>query len=403
MTKSFPSQFRIEQIKLIEDGLRVDNAVIEIRNSSITYAGDQVNAPTGGAKGMDGTGWTAVPAFIDLQVNGGYGLDFTEQPEGLLSVAARLPESGVAAFLPTFITSPLKDYPQKLAAVAQAKKAGGLSARVLGAHLEGPFLAPASRGAHPMALFCDPTPENLRSFDPLDAVSLVTLAVERAEGLRAAAWLRERGVAVSIGHSVATAEQASQAFEVGVGYATHLYNAMPPLLHRQPGLVGAVLTSDQVRAGLIADGLHSHPLMVDLAYRCKGARGITLVTDSMSAMGMPFGHYSIGGQDVTLDETGARQSEGRLAGSVLKMDEAVRNMIAFTGCSLAEAVRMASLTPAEVLGMDDRLGHIKSGYPANLVILDADLHVQATLIEGQIAYATPSAAQRLAALSGLPA
>jgi N-acetylglucosamine-6-phosphate deacetylase len=394
MTTS-PTSLKIDQLKLIEDGQTFENAAVEIHDGRFSYAGPQAAAPHTGGKSIDGRGWIAVPGYIDIQVNGAYGLDFTEQPEGLLTVAERLPSSGVVAFLPTFITSPLEGYHRKLLAVAHAKKADGPGARVLGAHLEGPFLDLAARGAHPVAYFREPTPENLACFDPIEAVSLVTLAVEHPDGLRAVAWLRERGVTVSIGHSAATAEQARQVFAAGVHYTTHLYNAMPTMQHRQPGLVGAALTNPQVRCGLIVDGLHSHPLMVDLAYRCKGAQGITLVTDCLAAMGMPHGHYSIGGQDVTLDESGARQSEGRLAGSVLRMDEAVRNMIAFTGCSLPEAVRMASLTPAETLGLQDRLGHVKTGYAANLALLDTDLHVEATFVDGRLAYATAAAAEKL--------
>lgn len=391
-----PDSFALQPVAIVDDGRTVHPATVIIQHGKITYAGPQkAQDELVGVPVLDGSGWFATPGWIDLQVNGGYGYDFTEQPESIAVVAARLPETGVTAFLPTFITSPLRDYPQKLSEVRQAQGNAGASSRVLGAHLEGPFLSPASRGAHPASLFCDPSPDSWQYFDPIQAVRMVTLAAERNGGGEAVRWLRDHGVVVSIGHSAATAEQAQQAFAEGTRYVTHLYNAMPPLHHREPGLVGAALIEPAVRCGLIVDGIHCHPLMVNLAYRCKGPTGITLVTDAMAAMGMPPGQYSIGGQTVWLDETGARQAEGRLAGSILHMDQAVRNMISFCGCSLAEAVRMASATPAQVLEMDGQTGHLKTGYPADLVLLDETYHVQATLIGGQLAFSTAQAEQRL--------
>ncbi|HEX7972940.1 MAG TPA: N-acetylglucosamine-6-phosphate deacetylase [Anaerolineales bacterium] len=387
-----PESVAIRNLRLMDDCTVGENAAVAVIQGKIAYAGPAAGLPAQpGLPYIDGQGWYAAPGFLELQLNGAYGYDFTGQPESIPLVAARLAESGVTAFLPTIITSPLEDYPSRLAAVAAAQKSSEPGAKVLGAHLEGPFLNPASRGAHRAALFCDPTLDALRYFDPIAAVCLVTLAVERNGGLDAVRWLQARGVTVSIGHSAATAEQAGQAFAAGVRYATHLYNAMPPLHHREPGLIGALLTDPSVRCGLIVDGIHSHPLMVDLAYRCKGAAGLTLVTDAISAMGMPPGQYTIGGETVWVDGTAVRQSEGRLAGSVLSMDQAVRNMVSYTGCSPAEAVCMASATPAEVLGLGDRLGHLKPGFPADLVLLDPALRVQATFVRGQAAFVTPQA------------
>jgi N-acetylglucosamine-6-phosphate deacetylase len=212
-------------------------------------------------------------------------------------------------------------------------------------------------------------------------------------------WLQERGVVPSIGHSGATAEEAQQSFSAGVRFATHIFNAMPALHHRQPGLVGALLTTPGVRVGLIADAIHCHPVMLELAYRCKGAAEISLVTDAMAAMGMPPGQYSIGGQAVFVDDSSARLENGKLAGSILCMDQAVRNMVTHTSCSFADAVHMASAVPADVLGMGDRLGHIKKGYSADIILLDDSLHIQATLVAGQIAYATPEAIRKLTKVS----
>ncbi len=165
---------------------------------------------------------------------------------------------------------------------------------------------------------------------------------------------------------------------------------MPPLHHRKPGLIGALLTQSAVRCGLIVDGIHVHPAMVKLVYQSLGAGGITLVTDAMAAMGMPPGTYAIGDQTVIVDDISARLENGTLAGSILRMDQAVTNMVQFSGCSMAEAVRMASTTPAEVLGIQDRFGHVLSGFPANLILLNANGQVQATWIEGYLAYQSAS-------------
>lgn len=390
MTLTTPTHdFTLVGVTLIEDGEAIENAAIVVKTGQIVYAGPLANlSPLPADRLISGQEWLVASGFIDLQLNGAYGLDFTRQPETISTVAARLPETGVVAFLPTFITSPLDTYPDKLAAVtaAQRKTEGAL---VLGAHVEGPFLNPVQRGAHNAAWICPPTPATLAHLFPLEAVRLLTLAPEQPDGLAAVRWLRQQGVIVSAGHSGATAAEAEAAFEAGVTYGTHLFNAMSPLHHREPGLPGALLTSTQVKCGLIADGIHVHPQMLRLAWQCRGAAGLTLVTDAMAAMGMPPGEYGIGDQVVLVDKTGARLHDGRLAGSILQMDEAVRNTVAFTGCSAAAAIRMASTTPAEVLGLSHQMGHVRPGYPANLVILNRSLQVQATFIAGEVKFAAP--------------
>jgi N-acetylglucosamine-6-phosphate deacetylase len=392
---TLPGVFSINNVCLVEGGKIINNTVIGVENGEISFADRQDNFPQKDQISFDLDGWFVSAGFIDLQLNGAYGYDFTETPESITQVAKRLPETGVVAFLPTFITSPLSKYPQILAATLSAQQSRGSSARILGAHLEGPFLNPAFPGAHPTALLFEPTFDRLSMYSPIEAVRLVTLAVERLGGIQAVQWLQERGVVTSIGHSGATAEEAQQSFSAGVRYATHIFNAMPVLHHRQPGLVGALLTTPGIRVGLIADAIHCHPVMLELAYRSKGAAEISLVTDGMAAMGMPPGQYSIGGQAVLVDESSARLENGKLAGSILCMDQAVRNMVTHTSCSFADAVHMASAVPADVLGMGDRLGHIKKGYSADIILLDDSLHIQATLVQGQIAYATPEAIRKL--------
>lgn len=326
------------------------------------------------------------PGFIELQLNGAYGADFSNDGYSVASVAARLPETGVTAFLPTIITSPWETYPNRLSQVREAMRAtrGATGAQPLGVHLEGPYLSPARRGAHNQAFLRLPNVDEMQPWADESITRIVTLAPELPGALDAIRALRGKGIVVSAGHSNATYAEATADFEAGITWGTHLYNAMRGLGHREPGLPGALLSAS-VPCGLIADGIHVHPAMVKLAFKAKGAQGITLVTDAMAAMGMSPGRYQLSDREVVVDETSARLADGTLAGSILTMDQAVRNVIEFTGCSLAEALTMATATPARVLGLD-RKGRIAPGYDADLVILDESLRVERTIVAGKSVY-----------------
>lgn len=326
---------------------------------------------------------TIVPGFIDLQLNGAYGYDFTRNGETVADVAARLPATGTTGFLATIITSPMEIYPARLREIKEAsQKAPG--SHILGVHLEGPYLNPRRAGAHdPTFLRPIDVSEILAWADP-SIVKMVTLAPELPAALDAVRALRQQNIVVSAGHSAATFEEATAGFAAGISWGTHLFNAMNPLGHRGPALAGALLVSD-VPCGLIVDGIHVHREMVKLAYRLKGSRGITLITDAMEAMGMAPGAYCLADRDVIVDHEAARLPDGTLAGSILTMDAAVRNMIAFTGCSLADAVHMASSLPAQILNLDQK-GRIAVGYDADLTVLDEKLRVALTWVGGKLAY-----------------
>ena len=307
------------------------------------------------------------PGFVELQINGAYGVDFTTDAGTIVEASARLPSAGVTAFAPTIITSPFDGYPRRLAeARAAARAAQG--AEVLGLHLEGPYLSPRRPGAHdPNLLRAIDVDEMLAWAEP-DIVRIVTLAPELPGAATAIKALRSRGILVSIGHSNASYEEAMAAFDAGIAWGTHLYNAMNPLGHREPGLMGALLVSP-VPVGLIADGVHSHPAVVKVAYRCKGAAGIAIVTDAMEAMGMAPGTYRLADRNVIVDGKTARLADGTLAGSILTMDAGVRNMVEFTGCPWTEALAMASATPARIMGLA-RKGRIAVGCDADLTVID---------------------------------
>ncbi len=318
------------------------------------------------------------PGWIDLQLNGAYGFDFSTDGRTVAEVAWRLPETGVTAFLPTVITSPWEAYPCRLREIGEALRLSG-GARPLGVHLEGPYLNPVKKGAH-TAGFLRP-PDAVEALGLADeSVRLVTLAPELPGALDVIRRLKSRGIVVSAGHSNATCEEADGGFEAGIGFVTHLFNAMSGLGHRDPGLPGAALASG-VPCGFIADGVHTHPSVMKLVYRAKGPDGIVLVTDAMEAMGMPAGKFRLSDREVQVDRHSARLADGTLAGSILTMDQAVRNAVRFTGCLPAEAFRMASTTPAQVLGLEDK-GKIFIGADADLVVLDEALVVTHTFVQG---------------------
>jgi N-acetylglucosamine-6-phosphate deacetylase len=321
------------------------------------------------------------PGFIDLQVNGFAGNDAAGGEDAIAAISAALPRTGVTAFLPTLISAPVEVGAQFTAAVAGASSPG---ARVLGAHLEGPFLNPAFRGAHERACLADPSPDRVAVVAGARP-RLTTLAPELPGALEAIARLRAAGIVVSAGHTGADFEQGQKAIAAGVRFGTHLYNAMPAAHHRRPGIVLALLLDTRVTVGLIADGEHVHPAICEQVARLKGSRRVALTTDQTAAAGAPAGDYLLSGRPVVSDGRSVRLPDGTLAGSASTMDELVRRMAALPGMNSARALTMASTAPARVLG-ERGLGRIRTGGCADLVLLDADLGVRLTMVGGVVRY-----------------
>ncbi len=325
------------------------------------------------------------PGFCDLQVNGLAGFDAALGAEAIAAIAARLPAYGVTAFCPTVITGPLERLVAAPHEAAKAAGAPGPQARVLGIHQEGPFLSPRKRGAH--------NPDQLRLPDAaaVDRVlaarpRIVTLAPELPGALEAIARLAAAGIIVSVGHSDAGEEEARAGFRAGARMATHLFNAMSPLGHRAPGVPGAVLTAPGVTAGLIADGLHVAPALLEIACRLKGPGGIALTSDAVAAAGAAPGRYRLGTQVVVSDGRRITLEDGvTLAGSMAATDVLVRTMARLRGAGPVAAIAMATSTPARLLG-ETGWGTLSRGLAADLVVLDRDLGVEATLVAGKVAY-----------------
>jgi N-acetylglucosamine-6-phosphate deacetylase len=313
--------------------------------------------------------------LIDLQVNGAFGVEVGDSAQALHHLAKHLPRTGVTAFLPTLVSSPPELYRRALLAFEEAGTPPG--ARALGYHFEGPFLSAARAGAHRVDAIRNAPADLLTTWCATDALRLVTLAPEREGADARIALLRDRGVVVSLGHTSATFEEMTRGIDQGATMITHLYSAMSGFEHRAPGAVGAALLDDRVTAGLIVDGVHCDPASVRLALRAKGPEGIALVTDSIAGAGMSPGVYQIDGRDILVDATTARLPDGTLAGSVLTLDQAVRNMASWGGVTPAAALRMATEVPARILGLSQK-GRLVRGADADLVLFDADLGVVAT-------------------------
>jgi N-acetylglucosamine-6-phosphate deacetylase len=326
------------------------------------------------------------PGLIDLQVNGAFGHEVGGDPAALAALAAALPRTGVTSFLPTLVSGPADSYRAGAAALRAAAAAPG--ARRLGLHLEGPLLSTARVGAHdPVAVEGgDAALEAvLDELVSSDALRIVTLAPERPGALALIRRLRDAGVVTSLGHTDARYAELIAGVDAGASLVTHLYNAMRPFQHREPGSVGAALTDDRLTVGLIADGVHAHPAALNLALRAKGWERVALVTDAVSATGQPPGTYALGGAPLVSDGETARRPDGTLAGSTLTLDRAVRVMVERAGAHVEEALSMASAVPARLLDRDD-LGRLAAGCAADLVLWSAALEVQATFVGGRPFY-----------------
>lgn len=356
------------------------NAVL-VEDRVITWVGagrppahvdEEVNAPEGGL---------IAPGFIDLQVNGFGGHDAAGGSDEIAAISDLLPATGVSAFLPTVISAPV-DVGAKFAASARAAEAPG--ARVLGAHVEGPFINPSFRGAHERSCLAAPT---AAAVDVIAAARprLITLAPELPGALEAIATMVRVGIVVSAGHSGADFDQGRLAIDAGVRFGTHIYNAMPPVHHRRPGIALALLLDERITVGLIADGEHVHPEVCVQLVRVKDSQRIALTTDQTAAAGAPPGRYSLTGRPVVSDGMVVRLEDGTLAGSAATMDDLVRRMAHLPGMTASRAIAMASTVPARVLG-EKGLGRIRAGACADLVVLDAELKVQLTMVDGGIRF-----------------
>lgn len=354
--------------RVLTDGDWVDRDVV-IGDGRIA------DRPASDEPAIDASGCLVAPGLVDLQCNGAAGIDLRVEPEGLWRMGAELGRWGVTSWLPTIVTSAPDVIARAQDALLAGPPTGWRGASPLGLHLEGPFLSPDAAGAHRVDLLRLPSIDGIDRWRPDRGVRMVTMAPELPGALPVIELLASRGIVVSVGHSQASADHVEAAIAAGARSVTHLFNAMSPLHHREPGVAGVALSDERLTVGLIADGIHLDQRIVALAERALGDR-LVLVSDAVALLGVE-------GVDPV---DGVRLRDGTLAGSVLPLVQAVRNLVEFSGCSPGRALAAAGAVPAALLGDAER-GTLRAGARGDAVVLDGDLSLVATVVDGETIHA----------------
>jgi N-acetylglucosamine-6-phosphate deacetylase len=384
---------------------KFDHPIVVVEDGAIVKLGTRTGVEASSNQAIHDFGDSIiVPGFVDIHVHGSAGCEVM-QADGAQrwNFEQFLARHGVTSYYPTTLAAPLDLTQGALERLANAiegdeREDAGRNgrARPLGIHLEGPFLSHARRGVH---LPEDLIPPSIEVFNKLwqaarGHIRLMTIAPEVGGALEVIAEAAGRGVCVSLGHSDADLESTRRAVAAGARHATHTFNAMRPMRHRDPGIVGEILTNPRLTADVIADGVHVDPLMVQLFLKVKGVEAAVLITDATSATGMPDGKYQLGFLEVEVKD-GKCMHDGRLAGSVLTMDRAIRNAMNFAGWDLQQAVRIATANPARVAGAQNK-GTLKPGADADFVVLTANGEVRATVVKGKVVRENANSASRRA-------
>lgn len=373
--------FAITNARIFDGTAFHDGKAVLIRDGKIDALVERSDIPAG-MKIIDGDGQNLSPGLIDVQVNGGAGVLFNDTPtvDGIRAMMAGHRQYGTTAMLPTLITTHRDRMVSAIQAVQEAIESGVPG--IVGIHLEGPYLNTERKGVHPADII---RPMEDDAIELLTRLSngriIVTLAPEKAEKGKIRA-LADKGVLVCAGHTAGTYDDIQAALEEGLRGITHLFNAMSPLAHREPGVAGAAMADEQTWCGLIVDGYHVHPAAAKIAIRAKAPGKIMLVTDAMPTVGAANKRFTLGGEEIIATDGRCALADGTLAGSDLDMISAVRNCVEMVGIGLEEALRMASLYPAAFLKLDDRMGRIAPGYRADLILFDEDFKVTRSWING---------------------
>jgi N-acetylglucosamine-6-phosphate deacetylase len=368
------------------------NAIVISDEGRIAYVGPMENAPQTGGKRIDLRGLFVVPGFIDIHVHGGDGISFgssSSPMEELCAYSEWVLSSGVTGYLCSLAAPDDRGLIDLVGRYVEALEDGVPGAEPLGIHLEGPFINKEKKGAF------NPSWLRLPSLEEAEAVLAagrgwirqITLAPELPGASQLAARCREEGVVVSLGHTNSDYAEASAALRGNFTHVTHTFNAQSGFHHREPGVFGAILASDQVTAELIADNIHVHPGAMKILVRCLGVERVVLITDAMAGAGLPDGTYNLVGQTVSVKDGQATLPDGTLAGSTALMNQCVHNINQSAGVPLAESVKMATLTPARAMGFADRLGSLSTGREANLTVIDKHVNVRLTILRGRVVYA----------------
>ncbi len=338
-----------------------------------------------GAEVIEGKDKYIVPGYIDIHVHGGGGSDVMDGDyEAINQIAIAHSHFGTTSFLPTTMTMSKDKIIRSLRSICEAVKKGTAGAEILGIHMEGPYINPEKKGAQREEDIKKISLGEFLEFNQASGnlIRLVTIAPE----MPGAIGLIKQGIIASVGHTNATYVQTQAGIQAGLSHVTHTFNAMRGLHHREPGVIGAALTSPELTVEVIADGIHIHPIVLKILTKIKEGEKIVLITDSMRAAGLKEGTYDLGGQEVIVTKGQARLKDGTLAGSVLTMDKAVKNMASKVGVPLPKAIQMASFNPARSIGIDDKKGSLEPGKDADIVILNKNLETELTIVAGKIVY-----------------
>ena len=360
-------------------------AAIEMENGKI------VNVLPYGSKpaDVDYGNKRIVPGFLDIHCHGAYEFDTNDaNEEGLRAWTKGMVKEGTTALLATTITQSEEVLTNAVANVAKVMEEGYEGAEILGVHLEGPFISKDFIGAQPLEYVAEPNVEVFKHYEEVSGnnIKLVSMAVEVEGAEKLVSYLASRGIVASIGHSNAKYADVEKAIKAGASNVTHTYNAQKPIHHREVGTVGSAMLFDELTCEAICDGIHLSGPAIKLLWKNKPADKFVLITDAMRAKHMPDGDYELGGQPVIVRNNEARLPNGVLAGSVLRMNYAVRNVMKFLDLPLEEVVKYASINPARNLGIDHEVGSIKVGKRANLVVVDENLEVYMTIRDGIVIY-----------------
>ncbi|MCW4049845.1 MAG: N-acetylglucosamine-6-phosphate deacetylase [Candidatus Bathyarchaeota archaeon] len=369
----------VTPFKVINDGQ------LELEGVTITYAGPR---RTTSGKVKDYGDNIITPGFIDIHIHGGAGYDAMDpEQEALNKISEYLAGGGVTGFLATTQTAPLIQTLNALRRIRDAVKAGTTGAKLLGAHMEGPFISPVKKGAQRESSIRSPTINEIAEVLQVSdgALKIVTLAPEVEGAVEVIRWLADHAVVVSAGHTESSYEEACEAIDAGLSHMSHFFNGMRGFHHREPGVVGAGLIDDRVTVELVADGLHVHPAVLRLAAVAKGPSMVALVSDSIKPAGLPDGEYQIDGRTLILGGGLVKLPSGVIAGSSIRLNDAVRNMVN-VGLPLSDAVQMATDTPARILGLTPRMGRLEPGSDADIVVMDQTYRVLETLVDGETVY-----------------
>lgn len=329
------------------------------------------------------------PGYIDIHVHGGGGSDVMDEDyEAINQVAITHSRFGTTSFLPTTMTMSKDKIIRSLCNIHEAVKKGTAGAEILGVNIEGPYINPKKKGAQKEEDIRLPSIEEFSAFNKASGnlIRLVTIAPEISGAIELINYLHKQGIVASVGHSNSTYAQVQAGIKVGLSHVTHTFNAMRGLHHREPGVVGAALTSPELTLEVIADGIHIHPIVLKILTKIKEFEKIILITDAMRAAGLKEGTYDLGGQEAIVTKGQVRLKDGTLAGSVLTMDKAVKNLVNKIGISLPKAIQMASFNPAKSVRLENKKGSLEPGKDADIVILNKNLEVELTMVAGKIMY-----------------